>query len=527
VTERLRLRGGRVHDPANGVAGAVRDVCIEDGRIVATLPDDAPVLDATGLLVLPGAVDLHTHIAGPTVNLARRLEPERRRPGATPVVPTTLETGGLYARLGYTTAFDAAVSLAGARHAHLEFQDTPILDKGFYLVLGNDELLLRALESGEDDQARHAVAWALGASAAYAVKVVAPGADYAWRHGRARIGLDDALPGRRLTPRRILTAAADIAASLGLPHPMHLHCNDLGLAGNATTTLETLRALDGRRAHLAHLQFHSYGGEPGGRPTSRAPEIAEALGRSPHLSADVGQVVFGAATAMTADSRVGEMLHDLSGRKWVDADVELMPGCGIVPWEYRERSLVHAVQWIAGLELLLLSPDPWRLVLSTDHPNGGTFLRYPSLIRLLMDRGFRDSQIARLPKAALEGTALAQGLPREYSLDEIAIVTRAAPARLLGLTGKGHLGPGADADVALYSPDPDLAAMFALPRYVLKAGRVVSHDGRLSGTATGRTWSVAPAYDRGVERDLRRMFEDESSLDFDALRIDPSEFAVP
>ena len=46
-------------------------------------------------------------------------------------------------------------------------------------------------------------------------------------------------------------------------------------------------------------------------------------------------------------------------------------------------------------------------------------------------------------------------LSREYTLDEIAIITRAAPARMLGLRHKGHLGPGADGDVTIYAPDDD------------------------------------------------------------------------
>jgi formylmethanofuran dehydrogenase subunit A len=521
MTERLRLVGGRVHDPAHPGSGEVRDVCIEDGRIVAELPADAPRLDVCGLVLMAGAVDVHSHLAGPAVNLARRLEPERRAAG-TAVVPTTLETGALYAGLGYTTAFDAAVSLVGARHAHLELDDTPVIDKGVYLVLGNDELLLRALEAREPEAARHAAAWALKAARAYAIKVVAPGGDVAWRYGRSTPGLDDPVAGRSLTPRGILTALAHIADELKLPHPMHLHCNDLGLAGNARTTLATMEALEGRRAHLAHLQFHTYGGEAGGRPTSRAPELAEALGRHPQLSADVGQVMFGPATTMTADSRVGAMLHELSGRKWVDADVELMAGCGVVPWEYREKNVVHAVQWIAGLELLLLSPDPWRLVLSTDHPNGGTFLTYPTLVRLLMDRAFRDAQVARLPEVARNGTALGQGLAREYTLDEIAIVTRAGPARLLGLGHKGHLGPGADADVAVYTPGDDAAAMFALPRYVLKAGRIVAERGVVRTGVSGRVHAVAPEHDPAVETGLRGVL-DEAGLDLDALRLSPSE----
>ena len=71
----------------------------------------------------------------------------------------------------------------------------------------------------------------------------------------------------------------------------------------------------------------------------------------------------------------------------------------------------------------------------------------------------------------LAGSALADGLAREYTLNEIAIVTRAAPARLLGLKHKGHLGVGADADLTVYSRNSDIAQMFSLPRYVIKEGR--------------------------------------------------------
>ena len=65
-----------------------------------------------------------------------------------------------------------------------------------------------------------------------------------------------------VTPRQIITALAQTAMDLGLPHPVHIHCNNLGLPGNWTTTLDTMQALEGRRAHLTHIQFHSYGGEP-------------------------------------------------------------------------------------------------------------------------------------------------------------------------------------------------------------------------------------------------------------------------
>jgi formylmethanofuran dehydrogenase subunit A len=55
-------------------------------------------------------------------------------------------------------------------------------------------------------------------------------------------------------------------------------------------------------------------------------------------------------------------------------------------------------------------------VLSTDHPNGGSFMSYPTLIRLLMDPAYRDEQLRRVEPKLLAGTALADGLSREYSL---------------------------------------------------------------------------------------------------------------
>ena len=78
-------------------------------------------------------------------------------------------------------------------------------------------------------------------------------------------------------------------------------------------------------------------------------------------------------------------------------------------------------------------------------------------------------------------------IAREYTLQELCIVTRAAPARIAGLAHKGHLGPGADADIALYRPDRDLARMFSMPAKVFKAGVLVAEDGHVRAAPSGKT----------------------------------------
>ncbi|HET7600944.1 MAG TPA: formylmethanofuran dehydrogenase subunit A [Gemmatimonadales bacterium] len=532
--ERLRIRGGAVHDPANGVDGEVRDVCIENGRVVASLPADAPAIDARGMVVMPGGVDIHAHFASSACNHARRLLPEEHaadpipappilegegpaRGGTGGTLPTTFSTGYRYAGLGYTTAFDAAVAPLMARHSHHELDDTPLLDAGFFTLMGNDEYLLRQIDAGERVRARDYAAWLLGATGAYAIKIVNPGGIEAWKAGQRNLtDLDQALAGRRATPRAILETLADAANDLRLPHPVHIHCNNLGQPGNSATTLATMAALAGRRVHFTHLQFHCYGGELGKGPWgSAAPAVIEYVNTHPEVSTDVGQVMFGPATTLTADGPVEYLLQAASGRKWVNIDVELETGCGIVPYSYREKVSVSALQWAIGLELFLLSRDPWRVVLSTDHPNGGSFLSYPRLIQLLMDRNARDEQLKRLNAKLLAGTALADGIAREYTLNEVAIVTRAGPARLLGLANKGHLGVGADGDVTVYARDADIARMFSTPRYVVKAGRLVVEEGQLRRAPRGARLHVRPGYDNAVLADLRRHFEAYSSVAFE------------
>ena len=212
------------------------------------------------------------------------------------------------------------------------------------------------------------------------MKLVNPAGDEAWKGKRNHtiVGLDEQAGPFAVTPRKVVQALVEVADDLGLPHPAHIHCNNLGHSGNFETTLGTMAAAEGRRAHITHIQFHSYAGKPGGNPTSAAAKIAEYIDANPNISADVGQVMFGKSMIMTADAPLAYLLRNYSNdRRWVNADTECESGCGILPFAYQEHIYTHALQWGIGLELFLLAKDPWRMVLSTDHPNGGSFMSLP------------------------------------------------------------------------------------------------------------------------------------------------------
>ena len=539
---RLLIQNGTVHDPANGVDGVVRDLWIENGRVIATPADldtkSNRVLDATGLIVMPGGVDMHCHIAGPKVNAARKMLPDdhRRarvlhrteitRSGIAGSVPTTFATGYLYAGLGYTTAFDAAIPPLTARHAHEEFLDIPLLDKGFFVLAGNNQFVMQQLKAKQPQLIRAYLGWLLEATKGYAIKAVNPGGVEVWKsRGLGNVsGIDDVVDHFDVSPRQILAGLATAVDELGLPHSLHVHCNNLGLPGNWSTTLDTMHALDGHRGHLTHIQFHSYAGDPDDQATfgSRVVELADHVNSHPNLTVDVGQVMFGRTCSMTGDGPLGYYLHRVTGGKWFSGDIEQEAGCGIVPIQYKQKSLVHALQWAIGLEWYLLIQDPWRIAMSTDHPNGASFLAYPQIIALLMDRNRRIEALARLPEG-LRSRCVLPELTREYTLNEIAIITRAAPARILGLARKGHLGVGADADVTIYSPQSDIERMFELPRYVIKAGEILVENGEVRRSIDGATLHVRPDYDEGAIPAIREWFQSRYTVQFANYAVDDDE----
>jgi formylmethanofuran dehydrogenase subunit A len=555
---RWLLKGGRIIDPQNPNAtdstdAAPRDLAVQEGRIVAAEPGavfDA-VIDVSGSVVMAGGIDMHTHIGGGKTNLARLLMAEDHRAGSEPVAPTqnalqmascghcapgTLATGYRYVEMGYTAAFEPAMVHSNARQAHMEMGDVPVLDHGAYVMLGNDELFLQLLAQGganarnhaRNDASNHAqirdyVAWAIHSSKAMGVKVVNPGGISAFKFNQRQLDVDEAHVRWGVTPRQIVHSLARALKDLGVPHPLHIHGSNLGVAGNIASTLATIDALEGLPAHLTHVQFHAYGKEGPKKFSSAALQLSEAVNAHPEISIDVGQILFGQTVTTSGDTMRQHAQSEFSSpRKWVGGDIELDGGCGVLPFRYREQSYVNALQWVIGLEVFLAVRNPWQVVLTTDHPNGAPFTSYPHLIRLLMDRSFRNEQLARLHPDVAAQCAL-KDMVRELTFEEIAIMTRSGPARLLGLQDRGHLGPGAAADIAVYREDKNREDMFRTPSYVFKDGVQVARNGHITALPTGGVHFIEPGFDTAIEKTLRRHWQDHGSVDFKQVAISQDE----
>jgi formylmethanofuran dehydrogenase subunit A len=536
----IKLAAGKVYDPANAIEGEIKDIYIRDGKIVAA-PDEHETVLRTypldGKIVMAGAIDLHTHIGGGKVNIARTMLPEDQRgnerqrtrltrSGGGHAAPSTLSAGYRYAEMGYTSCFEPAVLPVNARQAHMEMADTPMIDTGGYAMLGNDDLLLQLMAEGADQQTiNDYVAWTLHAAQCIGIKVVNPGGINAFKFNQRSLAVDDRHPHYSITPRDIVRTLSRALYELAVPHPLHVHASNLGVPGNYLSTLATMEAAEGFPIHLTHIQFHSYGTEGDKKFSSSAAEIAEAVNNRANISIDVGQIMFGQTVTVSGDTMAQHANHNHAHpNKWTCMDIECDAGCGVVPFRYRDKNFVNALQWAIGLELFLMVDDPWRVFLTTDHPNGAPFTSYPHLIRLLMDRSFRNDLLAQINPEAAVASHL-HSLEREYSLYEIAIMTRAAPARILGLNDRGHLGPGALADITVYHPHPNPEQMFERPMLVFKQGQVVVEEGRITAPVSGTTQVVRPEYNRDIEKLIEHRFERYHSIGLQNFVISDDEMA--
>ena len=534
----IRLTGGEVVDPVNG-ATAKRDVWIRDGLLV-----DAPkgatadeTHDVSGCIVMAGAIDIHSHIGGGNVNTARLLLPEHHRahlprPANTPLSNagwSTFETG-MPLRARWASRPSSSRRWRRIRRC-IRISNSPTSRSSTRRRSRSSAMTIFLLSLIRDSKstAMHRRLCRLDRSAR-----------------PARSASRSSMPVRRRPSRRMSarsrstmscrpTASARARSSrrcrhrwtrLGVPHPLHVHCNNLGIAGSADTAAATIAAAEGVPLHLAHLQFYGYGTEGKRKFSSAAARLAEARQRHAgrhhrHRPGDVrpdGDHLVGRDAAVFARGTASPkktVIHDGDGN-----------GGGIVPYRYKP-DYYGSLQWAVGLELFLLITDPWRVFFTTDHPNGAPFTAYPELFELLMSRDARDAKCHGAQSQAALGLTTLASIDREYTLEEIAIMTRAAPAKLLGLKDRGHLGAGAIADIAVYRKGRDIAKMFGEAALVFKNGDLVVKDGEVTHYRWGKALRLNPPPDKAmVKRHAKHYHEERYGLSLDWFTFPDSAIAA-
>jgi dihydroorotase-like cyclic amidohydrolase len=427
----LVLRGGHVVDPSTATDEVV-DIGIVAGKIAhigALSTSGATTLDLTGCDVLPGVVDLHVHASSDFSGRAAH---------------------AMLARAGVTTALDLAGPVAdvlqlSARH-------------GVGLTIGCLEALVPGSTIPSADATRGDIERAI---------------DAATRGGACGVKI---LGGHfPLTPDAT-NEAIDAANERGVW--LAVHCGTTSTGSNLEGLEELLRLAAGRPVHVAHVNSYCRG--------SHAPALAEAQRAVELVEASEG--VFSESYVARINGTWGTCVDGL-------------------PISDRTRAALRAAAFAeteSGLEEALLQGYAQVHAMTEDDvqleagPHGIELWRQAAT-RIGVSFPVNDVRAAiaiataRTPTGSFAVDAWASdggGIPRNnalaagyhlvglglLSLSELVAKVSATPARAFGLTAKGHLAQGADADVVAMDPRTGLIrATVARGRVIMLDGRVIPH----------------------------------------------------
>ncbi len=455
----LLVTGGRVMDPESGL-DAVANVAVRDGVIVAVgdeRPEAREVLDATGLVVAPGFVDLHAH----------GQDPESRRYQARDGVTTAMELEiGVYpvdtwyaenegrALINY----GATVSHQGARREAFGAVVTARNDEGTF-TLGRGGAYL--YEEASEEEVRRVA------------RLMQAGLD----QGALGFGFGVAYtPGASHEEIWRLFAAA---AARGAPVFIHLRSAGAFASREAIAPFQEAianAAATGASLHIVHM--NSSAGES-------APAALELMRGARAQGVDVTTEAYPyTASASLIESALfdgwrGRSPGYYARLQWVETGERLTEESF---GRYREQGgwvITHGRsettnEWIVAQPDVIAASDGIPFTEGRSHPRGaGTFAR-------ILGHYVRDRGVLSLMDALRKMTLL--------------------PARRLEavtpqMAAKGRVQAGADADLALFDPETviDRATYDAPDRYsdgirhVLVGGTFVVRDGELvEGVFPGR-----------------------------------------
>lgn len=453
----LLLRGGWVIDPANDVDGRF-DVAIDGHRVAGVAPTPAGLparrtVDVRGRWVLPGLVDVHVHLSEPFGG------PQGFR---------------MLAAAGVTCALD----LAGFADSLVE----GVRGHGTGLTIGFVHPIIpgRTVTDVDPD----------GGELSRLMDEVAE---------RGALGV-------KVLGGHFPCTPAATARALRLAHERRLWCAvhaGTTEAGSDVEGLEELVDLAGDLPlHVAHVNSYCRGQRE--EPLSECVRALRALSRAPRARSDSYLSPWNAAPATVEDgaptSRVVRTCLRMNGYGETERGLRAAIRDGV--------ARVHRAA--EGVTRLLGSEDGLAHFERRGSAVGVSFAVNPpeSAISLAIAREDGDFQVTALATdggAFPRNTTLEQGLALvrfgAISLTEFVAKASVAPAQMLGLPAKGHLGEGADADAIVVDPATSRAQwVVARGRVVVEDGVVVGQGGRMLTTTAGARF----LREQGVEIEIVR-----------------------
>ena len=426
------IKGGYLVDSASGKDGRY-DIGIVDGKVIrveSEIESDRAreVYDASGKLIFPGLIDTHVHLTPLDRSVGFRM---LARAGVT----CALECGGFVE--------DVIESMAAAGSG-ISVAPLNRLDPG---------VSISGPDAGRPELSD------------YLEKSLAAGA----------LGLKILGGHHPLTPETT-QAAIEVANAAGAY--VAFHCGTTQNGSNLNGLLEALELADTNHLHVCHIPAYCRG-LTHGSPVEEAMLALKALAARPHLVSETYLGPFNGTSARLENGRP---------RSHVTRTCLKMGGYDT----NSEAMLVAAsdgymrVQKPTAQEVIYLEPDEGVAYLKEINFKATVSFPVNSRAAAFLTATEKDNTGRFIiPALATDGG----GIPRNFLLSHGLSLVRfnaltlaefvqkccQVPAQMLGLFDKGHLSPGADADVVVVDPDSQQA------RLTMAGGKVIMIDGVVTG----------------------------------------------
>ena len=440
------LVGGLVVDPKNGIE-AKMDIGIADGKVAVVAPeidlsDTKAVHDVSGKVVIPGVIDLHVHTS-------------RRHAG--------YNAHRMMAKAGVVTAFD----VGGPLDEYYEFCRT---DGAGLNMAALQQIRPGLTVKGEDPkepEIEHLISESLS-EGALGIKML--GGHYP------------------LTPeasRRTLEACNKARCYVAF------HGGSTKYGSNIEGLIEAVELCEGLRCHIPHI--NSYCGGMVKKPLLEILEALDALEKNRNIFSESYLAIINGTSARCIDgvpeSKATQLCLTSQGYPATQAGLRqaILDGYGKVNQQYGGENI--NVTGEAGVRRW----ESAGTVTSVNFPKNPPVSRMLSAIAKDDDGEFIVDALATDGGGHPRNVAVERGMCLVklecWTMQEFVRKVSYVPSRILGLTQKGHLGVGADADITVIDHGTGKACMsVSAGNLVLVDGALVARSTRIITTAAGKDY---------------------------------------